>query len=151
MYFFINGLSSYYKNESEIMIYKLDLKIINELIGNTRLRNIYENGCSTIIKCMSEMKLLTLTYFSITEHNFLILDEIKHRLEQKIEKYTLNYNLSSIQNLCLTYASHLSKISFSIYEIDDYADEDIVTFLKYYYFLENKNVANNIYQERMAF
>ena len=97
------------------------------------------------------MKLLTLTYFSITEHNFLILDEIKHRLEQKIEKYILNYNLSSIQNLCLTYASHLSKISFSIYEIDDYADKDIVTFLKYYYFLENKNVANNIYQERMAF
>lgn len=49
MYFFINDLSSYYKNESEIMIDKLDLKIINELIGNTRLRNIYENGCSTII------------------------------------------------------------------------------------------------------
>lgn len=110
------------------MINRLDEKLIENVINynETERSNVDGMACRVIISSMEKMSLLTLGYFSISKMNLYILDEVKKKIEQKIKDYFLNYNLISIQKLCLKCASSLSKLSFSMYRIDNYADTDIM-------------------------
>lgn len=134
------------------MINRLDEKLIENVINynETERSNVDGMACRVIISSMEKMSLLTLGYFSISKMNLYILDEVKKKIEQKIKDYFLNYNLISIQKLCLKCASSLSKLSFSMYRIDNYADTDI---MQIFDILDSfgKNIRENFYQERMAF